>query len=84
VESPRVIRLPLAEPASTSDVLEEVNGSIDLVAAGIARRMVIAGLPGVEAVAAGALAHAQASHVGFSLSRDETGTVTVLIGPREA
>ena len=46
------------------------------------RGIVLAAFPGVEDVAAGALAHAQGAGVAFSLSRDGEA-VTVHIGPRE-
>ena len=54
------------------------------MASGAVRRIVLAAFPGVEDVAAGALAYAQGIGVAFRLSRDDTGAVTVHIGPREA
>ena len=77
-----MIRLPSARTALGEDLLEELYGAIDLVASGAARRIVLAAFPGVEDVAAGALAHAQGAGVAFALSRDGEA-VTVHIGPRE-
>ena len=82
MDSPHVIRLPSARTALSEDLLEEIAGAIDLVASGAVRSIVLAAYPGVESVAAGALAHAQGVGVGFALSRDGEA-VTVHIGPRE-
>ena len=78
-----MIRLPSARSSLSENLLEELNGAIDLVAGGAARKIVLAAFQGVEDVAAGALAHAQRAGVRFALSRDEEA-VTVHIGPREA
>jgi hypothetical protein len=82
VDSPHVIRLPSARTALSEDLLEELSGAIDLVASGAVRTIVLAAFPGVESVAADALAHAQGAGVGFALSRDGDA-ITVHIGPRE-
>ena len=79
-----MIRLPFGGPESTADLFEEVIAAVDLVASGAVRRIVLAAFPGVEDVAAGALAYAQGIGVAYRLSRDDTGAVTVHIGPREA
>jgi hypothetical protein len=79
-----VIRLPFGRPEATADLLEELMAAADLVASGAVRRIVLAAFPGVEDVAAGALAYAQGIGIAFRLSRDDTGAVTVHIGPREA
>ena len=84
MDSPRLIRLPFGNPESSADLLEEVIAAADLVASGAVRRIVLAAFPGVEDVAASALAYAQSIGVAFRLSRDDTGAVTVHIGPREA
>jgi len=78
-----VIRLPFGGPEATADLLEEFNAAADLVASGAVRRIVLASFPGVQDVAAGALAYAQGIGVAFRLSRDDAGAVTVHIGPRE-
>jgi hypothetical protein len=67
-----------------ADLLAEIYGSIELVASGTARRIVLTAFPGIENVAAEALARAQGAGVAFSLSRDEDDAVTVHIGPRQA
>ena len=82
MDSPHVIRLPSARHRASADLLEELNGAIDLVASGVVRGIVLAAFPGVEEVASGALAHAQGAGVAFALSRDGEA-VTVHIGPRE-
>ena len=79
-----MIRLPFGRPEATADLLEELNAAADLVASGAVRRIILAAFPGVEDVAAGALAYAQGIGVAFRLSRDDSGALTVHIGPREA
>ena len=79
-----MIRLPFGRPEASADLLEELEAAADLVASGAVRRIILAAFPGVEDVAAGALAYAQGIGVAFRLSRDDAGAVTVLIGPREA
>lgn len=77
-----MIRLPSIRHEPSTDLLEELNAAIDLVASGAVRRIVLAAFAGVDDVSAEALAHAQRAAVGFALSR-EGETVTVHIGPRE-
>ena len=79
-----MIRLPFGGPEATADLLEELNAAADLVASGAVRRIVLAAFPGVEDVAAAALAYAQGVGVAFRLSRDDSGAMSVHIGPREA
>ena len=79
-----MIRLPFGRPEATADLLEELNAAADLVASGAVRRIVLVAFPGIEEVAAGALAYAQGVGVAFRLSRDDSGAVSVHIGPREA
>lgn len=79
-----MIRLPVEHQAS-EHVLADLVAAIELVASGAARRVVLAGLPGVEAVAAEALAYAQAAHVAFSLRRAPGSEApAVVIGSLEA
>jgi hypothetical protein len=77
-----VIRLPSVRNTVSEDLLEELFGAIDLVDSGVARKIVLAAFPGVDDVAAAALARAQAAGVRFALTRDGEA-VTVHIGPRE-
>ena len=77
-----MIRLPSARTPLGEDLLEELYGAIDLVAGGAARKIVLAAFPGVESVAADALARAQRAGVRFAVTRDGQA-VTVHIGPRE-
>jgi hypothetical protein len=63
----------------------EVTAAIELVAAGLARRVVLSGIPNAELLAPEALAAAQAAGVAFVLARDPgSGSVALIIGPREA
>jgi len=79
-----VIRLPVEYQASDR-VLAELVAAIELVAGGGARRVVLSGLPGVEAVAADVLGRAQAAHVAFSLRRTSGSQApAVVVGPLEA
>ena len=77
-----MIRLPFAPSVLGEDLIQELSGAIDLVANGAARTIVLAAFPGVEGVAADALARAQRAGVRFAVSR-EGDAVTVHIGPRE-
>ena len=79
-----MIRLPFGGPEATAELLEELNAAADLVASGAVRRIVLAAFPGIDDVAADALAYAQSVGVAFRLSRDLSGAVSVHIGPREA
>jgi hypothetical protein len=84
VETSRVILLPV-EYQAADHVLGDLVAAIELVACGGARRVVLAGLPGVEAVAGEALGYAQAAHVRFRLARSEGSTAPdIVVGPLEA
>jgi hypothetical protein len=81
METPRLLRLPVETTVEDADV----SAAIELVASGHARRVVLIGLPDVDAVAGAALARAQAAGVAFALSRDpRSGTLAAVVGPREA
>jgi hypothetical protein len=82
VETTDVIRLPVGYQA-TEPALAEIVAAIELVAEGGARRVVISGIPGVEAVAGEALLHAQAAHVALCLRRPPGAAPAVVVGPRE-
>jgi hypothetical protein len=83
VEPSRVVRLPVDFQAP-DHLLGDMIAAIDLVASGVARRVVLGGLRGVESVAADALLAAQAQHVRFSLARTEAhGVPAVIVGPVE-
>jgi len=83
VETTDMIRLPVAYHAA-EHALADLVAAIELVAEGQARRVVISGIPGVEAVAAEALLHAQAAHVAFCLRRMPGAAPAVVVGPRES
>jgi hypothetical protein len=82
VETSSVIRLPVAYQAA-DHALADLLAAIELVAGGQARRVVISGVPGVEAVAGEALLHAQAAHVAFCLRRTPGAQPAVVVGPLE-
>jgi hypothetical protein len=80
---PSIRRLDVAGAAAAADARVELSAAIELVAAGRARRVLLSGLPDVEAAAAEALARAQREDVAFGLRRDAaSGSITVVIGPR--
>lgn len=81
MELPDVIRLPLGHRAA-EDEIAEIMAAIELVASGCARRVVLAGFPDAEALAAEALACAQEAHVCFSLRRAPGVAPTVVVGPQ--
>ena len=76
--------LPVAAAIDADRALTELLAGIELVRRGLATRVHVTGLVGLEEVAAGAVAHAQAAGVRFTLIRDLPGTVSATIGPREA
>lgn len=86
VEAAPVIRLPVAFAAS-DHALADLVSAFELVASGQGRRFVLAGIPGVEGIAAEALAYAQAAHVAFRLERTPRTPRTppaAIVGPVEA
>jgi hypothetical protein len=83
MEATRVIPLPTSRPVP-GQLAGDVRSAIELVAAGVARRVVLAGIPGIEEVAPEALACAQCAHVAFRLVRSPGALPTAVVGPREA
>jgi hypothetical protein len=82
VDTPRPIRTPSAPVISTETTLAEIAAAIELVALRGARQVTLVALSRPEAVAAEALAIAQAAGVQFRLSRDPaTELVSVVVGP---
>jgi hypothetical protein len=78
------VYLPVEHQAA-DHLLADVVAAIELVADGVAQRVVLSGMPGIQAVAAEALACAQAAHVGFALRRSTGGQEpAVVVGPRRA
>jgi hypothetical protein len=77
-----VIRLPIAYRAD-EHALAELVAAIELVASGRARRVVVSGIPSVDAVAGEALLDAQAAHVTFCLRRTPGHAPAVVVGPLE-
>ncbi len=77
-----VIRLPVAYQAA-DHALADLVAAIELVADGHARRVVISGVPGIEAVAGEALRHARTAHVAFCLRRTPGIPPAVVVGPLE-
>jgi hypothetical protein len=64
--------------------LAEIDAAIGMVAGGLARRICLVALAHPEAIAAVALARAQAADVGFHLDRDPGGAVRLTFGPPHA
>jgi len=82
VDTPRPIRTPSSPVVSTETTLAEIAAAIELVALRGARQVTLVALWRPEAVAAEALAIAQAAGVQFRLSRDPaTESVSVVVGP---
>jgi hypothetical protein len=84
VDTPRPIRLPAATRAEADRELAEVAAAVELVARGVARRVVLVGLAEVTALAGDALVIAQQAGVRFALQREPggSGTVLAIVGPR--
>ena len=81
MEIRRPVRLPAAAAAARERDLVEVLAAVELVARHLATRVTVAGLRDATAIAAEALAHAQAAGVGFKLSPDpETDAVNIVVG----
>ena len=82
MEPPHITVLPV-DPIPAGDVeLEHLLAAIDLVAQGVAVRVVVANVGGIDEVASAALAAAQAAGVRFGLARGEWG-VRAIVGPLE-
>jgi sugar/nucleoside kinase (ribokinase family) len=82
VDTPRSISTRSAPVISTETTLAEIAAAIELVAQHGARQVTLVALSRPEAVAAEALAIAQAAGVQFRLSRDPaTELVSVVVGP---
>jgi uncharacterized protein YebE (UPF0316 family) len=84
VDTIRLLHLPVASPPDPDHLLAELTASIDLVAAGIASRVVVSNLDDIESVAAAALGYAQGLAISFAVARDATGKSHAVIGPRAA
>ena len=61
--------------------LAEIDAAIELVAAGFATRVRLAGLGDDDGILAIGLAHAQAAGVAFSIERRPGGTAGLTLGP---
>ncbi|MCI0583851.1 MAG: hypothetical protein L0227_13355 [Chloroflexi bacterium] len=84
MDHPRPVMLPVAVPLAADRALDELIAAIELVARGVATRVHVTGLAGLDEIAAQALVRAQAAGVRFTLTRDQPDTVTAIVGPREA
>ncbi|HEU0235634.1 MAG TPA: hypothetical protein VFR14_04230 [Candidatus Limnocylindrales bacterium] len=84
MDTPRPIRLPAATRAEADRELAEVAAAVELVARGVARRVVLVGLEELAALAGDALVIAQQAGVRFALQREpgRSGTVLAIVGPR--
>jgi hypothetical protein len=83
VEANPPIRLLTAVPDPADRALAELEAAIDMVALGLARRVHVTGLGGLEEVAAVALSRAQGAGVAFALSRDGgPDSLSAIVGPR--
>lgn len=80
--SPHHLSLPSRFSADPDDTLAELTAAIDLVASGLAARVVCTNLAGVEAVAPVALARAQARGIAFRIDRGPEGRPRAVVGPR--
>lgn len=84
MDTPRPIRLPAATRAEADRELAEVAAAVELVARGVACRVVLVGLEELAALAGDALVIAQQAGVQFALQRERgrSGTVLAIVGPR--
>lgn len=77
------LQLLAAVPDPADRALAELDAAIDMVALGLARRVHVTGLIGLDAVAAVAVSRAQAAGVAFALSRDGgPDSLSAIVGPR--
>ncbi|MEW5992263.1 MAG: hypothetical protein AB1736_13080 [Chloroflexota bacterium] len=83
MDDPRPTPLPVAVPLAADRALAELYAAIELIAGGLATRVHVTGLAGLDEVAAQALVRAQQAGVRFTLIRDQPDMVTALVGPRE-
>jgi hypothetical protein len=82
VESPRLFRLPVAASFERDHATAELVAAVELVASGVARRVTVQGLEGLDGALATGLARAQANGIAFAVGRDAHGGVHVVVGPR--
>ena len=84
METPRLFRVPVGESSEVDRARAEISAAIELVALGSARRVVLACIAAVDAVAGEGRDQARTAGVQFSTQRDSvTGAVSVVIGPLE-
>jgi hypothetical protein len=76
------LHLPTRLSPDPDETLAELTAAIDLVASGLAARVVLTNLGGIESVTPAALARAQASNVAFTVDPGLEGRLRVVIGPR--
>jgi hypothetical protein len=81
VDHPRPIPLPSVIALEADRALTELLAGIELVRRGLATRVHVTGLAGLEEIAARALVRAQAAGVRFTLNRDAPDSVSATIGP---
>lgn len=84
MDHPRPISLPVAAPIAAERALAELFAAIELVAWGVATRVHVTGLAGLEEIAAHAAVRAQAAGVRFTLMHDRPDSVTAIVAPGEA
>ncbi|OGO51822.1 MAG: hypothetical protein A2V84_12215 [Chloroflexi bacterium RBG_16_70_13] len=82
MDHPRPTLLPVAVPIAADRALGELIAAIELVAYGVAIRVHVTGLAGLDEVAAQGLVRAQLAGVRFTLTREQPDTVTAIVGPR--
>jgi hypothetical protein len=75
---------PIAVSAASESDLRETRGAIALVASGVAVDVFLCGLPSAEATAVATEAEARAAGVRLRIERTPTGSVDLIVGPREA
>ncbi|HEX9550420.1 MAG TPA: hypothetical protein VF971_04930 [Candidatus Limnocylindrales bacterium] len=83
MDHPRPTPLPIVVPLAADRALAELFAAIELVASGVATRVHVTGLSGLDDVAAQSLVRAQQAGVRFSLVREGPDSVTAIVGPRE-
>lgn len=82
MEHPESVSTTLPDAMSAERAINELETAIELVRRGLAARVLVTGLVGLENVAATALVKAQQARVRFALIRDPADAVTAVVGPR--
>ena len=77
------MEIPVDSSTRLDRDLEQITAAIEMVVAGVARRIQLVGLADAAEAASVGLARAQGAGVAFSLDRGAGRAPAIVVGPRE-